>query len=83
MLGGHLFRFKLADDRMDLDLSADPRLDAERVIQDIDKWDITGSENFLFGRGFGITTDILTGPNGHLFVVSLTNGAVYEVFRRP
>lgn len=83
LLGGHLFRFKLTDDRMDLDLSADPRLDAERVIQDIDKWDITGSENFLFGRGFGITTDILTGPNGHLFVVSLTNGAVYEVFRRP
>lgn len=51
--------------------------------QNLDKWDITGSENFLFGKGFGITTGILTGPNGNLFVVSLTNGAVYEIFRRP
>ncbi|NIR32035.1 MAG: hypothetical protein GWN84_22565 [Gammaproteobacteria bacterium] len=40
-----------------------------------------GDEELLFGRGFGIGTDIRTGPNGNLFVVSLTGGAVYEVFR--
>lgn len=45
-----------------------------------DKWDITGSENLLFGKGFGITTDIQTGPNGHLFVVSLSKGAIFEIF---
>jgi len=84
LFDGHLYRFKLTSDRMDLDLSSDPELDNTRVIQDVDKWDITGSENFLFGKGFGITTDIQTGPNGNLFVVSLTNGAVYEIFRmRP
>ena len=83
LFDGHLYRFKLTPDRMDLDLSADLELNDSRVIEDIDKWDITGSENFLFGKGFGITTDILTGPNGNLFVVSLTNGAVYEIFRRP
>jgi len=27
-------------------------------------------------------TDIETGPNGNLFVVSLTQGTVYEIFRR-
>jgi len=36
----------------------------------------------LIGRDFGVTTDIETGPNGNLFVVSLTNGAVYEIFQR-
>lgn len=82
LLGGHLFRFKLTDDRMDLDLSGDSRL-ADRRAENNDKWDITGSESLLFGKGFGITTDIVTGPNGHLFVLSLTNGAVYEISRRP
>ncbi len=83
LMQGHLYRFKLTEDRMDLDLSSNPELDASRVIQDLDKWDLTGSENFLFGEGFGITTDIKTGPNGNLFVVSLTRGAVYEILRRP
>ena len=36
----------------------------------------------LFGTGFGVGTDIHTGPNGNLFVVSLTHGAIYEIFRR-
>lgn len=82
LLGGHLFRFKLTDDRMDLDLSGDPQL-AGRRAENNDKWDIIGSESLLFGKGFGITTDIQTVPNGHLYVVSLTQGAIYEIFRRP
>src|SRR2546425_949005 len=45
---------------------SDPRL-RDRVADNLDKWDITESESLLFGRGFGITTDIQTGPNGHLF----------------
>ena len=36
----------------------------------------------LFGQNFGIVTDIQTGPNGNLFVVSLSDGAIYEIFRR-
>jgi uncharacterized repeat protein (TIGR01451 family) len=83
LLQGHLYRFKLTDDRTDLDLSSDPDLDSSRVIQDIDKWDLTGSDRFLFGQGFGVTTDIKTAPNGNLFVVSPSRGAVYEILRRP
>jgi glucose/arabinose dehydrogenase len=79
LLDGQLFRLKLTRNRMDLDLSSNPLLNATRIIEDMDKWDITGSEDLLFGKGFGITTDIHTGPNGNLFVVSLTNGAVYEI----
>ena len=77
--GGYLFDFKLTADRSDLDLSADPRL-ADRVADNPDKFDITESESLLIGRDFGITTDIQTTPGGTVYVVSLSNGAVYEIF---
>jgi len=46
------------------------------------KFDITESESLLFGRDFGVATDFKTGPNGNLFVVSLDEGAVYEIAHR-
>jgi uncharacterized repeat protein (TIGR01451 family) len=79
LFDGHLFRLKLSPDRRDLDLTGV----GGRVIEAADKWDITGSESLLFGKGFGVTTDVLTGPNGNLFVVSLTKGAVYQIQRQP
>src|SRR5207302_2984741 len=77
--GGYLFRFQLTPER-DHIAFADPRL-TDLVADNTNKFDITESESLLFGSGFGIGTDIQTGPNGNLFVVSLSNGAVYEVFR--
>jgi len=59
----------------------DPRLE-DRVADNNAKNDITESESLLFGTDFGVGTDIETGPNGNLFVVSLSHGAVYEIFRR-
>jgi hypothetical protein len=47
----------------------------------LEKFDITESESLLFGTGFGVGTDIQTGPNGNLYVVSLTSGAIYEIYR--
>jgi hypothetical protein len=44
---------------------------------------LTESETLLFGRNFGVGTDIQTGRNGNLFVTSLSNGAIYEIARRP
>jgi glucose/arabinose dehydrogenase len=78
-LNGYLFRFKLNDDRTHLAFS-DPRL-ADLVADNTNKFDITESESLVFGAGFGIGTDIHTGPTGGLFVVSLSNGAVYEIYR--
>ena len=46
-------------------------------------FDQTESESLLIGKDFGITTDIQSGPNGNLFVVSLSNGAVYEIKSKP
>jgi hypothetical protein len=77
--GGYIFRFNLTGNRRKIAVD-DPRL-ADRVADNNAKFDITESESLLFGRDFGIGTDIQTGPNGNLFVVSLSNGAVYEVFR--
>lgn len=79
---GQLFRLKLTGNRTQIAVD-DPRLE-DRVADNHDKYDITESESLLFGTGFGIGTDIQTGPNGNLFVVSLSDGAVYEIFRsRP
>jgi aldose sugar dehydrogenase len=77
--GGHLFRFNLAGNRGDIAVD-DPRL-ADRVADNLAKFDVTESESLLFGTGFGVGTDIETGPNGNLYVVSLTNGKIYEIFR--
>jgi aldose sugar dehydrogenase len=78
--GGHLFRFSLTGNRRRIAVD-DPRLE-DRVADNIAKNDITESESLLFGSGFGVGTDIETGPNGNLFVVSLSQGVVYEIFRR-
>jgi hypothetical protein len=49
------------------------------VADNLEKFDGTESDRLVLGRGFGVTTDIQTGPNGHLYIVSLSNGAVYEI----
>jgi aldose sugar dehydrogenase len=77
--GGHLFRLNLTGNRQKIGVD-DPRL-ADRVADNIHKWEITESESLLFGRNFGVGTDVQTGPNGNLYVVSLSDNAVYEIFR--
>lgn len=78
--GGYLFHFNLTGNRRKIGVD-DPRLE-DRVADNLAKHEITESESLLIGRDFGVTTDIETGPNGNLFVVSLTQGAIYEIFRR-
>ena len=78
--GGYLFHFNLTGNRRKVAVD-DPRLE-DRVADNLAKHEITESESLLIGRNFGVVTDIETGPSGNLFVVSLSNGAVYEIFRR-
>ena len=77
--GGHLFRLNLTGNRRKIGVD-DPRLE-DRVADNLNKWEITESETLLFGRNFGVGTDVQTGPNGNLYVVSLSDGAIYEIFR--
>ena len=88
--GGFLWHLNLTGNRQKIGVD-DPRLE-DRVADNLDKPSATDpaanaraaveSESLLFGRNFGVSTDILTGPNGNLFVVSLSNGAIYEISRR-
>jgi glucose/arabinose dehydrogenase len=78
--GGQIWHFNLTGNRRAIAVD-DPRL-ADRVADNTGKFEITESETLLFGRNFGVGTDIETGPNGNLFVVSLSDGAIYEIFRR-
>jgi glucose/arabinose dehydrogenase len=78
--GGHLFRIELTRNRQEVEVN-DPRLQ-DGVADNVNKWEITESESLLFGRNFGVGTDVHTGPDGHLYIVSLTKGAVYEIHRR-
>jgi glucose/arabinose dehydrogenase len=87
--GGFLWHFNLTGNRRNIGVD-DPRLE-DRVADNLDKPSATDpganaqamveSESLLFGRNFGVVTDIKTGPNGNLFLVSLSNGAIYEIFR--
>ena len=78
LAGGYLFRFNLTGNRQKIGVD-DPRLE-DRVADNIAKFDPTESESLMFGRDFGISTDIHTGPNGSLFVVSLSMGSVFEIY---
>src|SRR6185503_11423989 len=81
LLNGFLYRFKFTSDRQHFSFT-DPRLN-DRVADNTDKFDQTESESLAIGRDFGVTTDIETGPNGNVFVVSLSKGAVYEIKSKP
>ncbi len=78
--GGYLFHFNLTGNHRKIGVD-DPRLE-DRVADNLAKHDVTESESLLIGKNFGVSTDIQTGPNGNLYVVSLSNGAVYEIHRR-
>ena len=77
--GGHLFHFNLTGNRRKIGVD-DPRLE-DRVADNLCKFDLTESESLLIGRNFGTVTDIVTGPNGNLFVVSIDKSSVFEIFR--
>jgi glucose/arabinose dehydrogenase len=80
LLNGQLFRFNLTGNRKKIAVD-DPRLE-DRVADNLTKYDVTESESLVFGTDFGIATDIKTGPNGNLYVLSLSLGAIYEIFRK-
>jgi glucose/arabinose dehydrogenase len=78
--GGYLFHFNLTGNRRKIGVD-DPRLN-DMVADNLAKHEITESESLLAGRNFGVVTDIEAGPNGNLFVVSISSGAIYEIHRR-
>jgi glucose/arabinose dehydrogenase len=64
---GDLYFFKLNEDRTGLDVS-DPILDSESEI-----------DSHILGDGFGSITDIETGLDGKMYIVSLMEGIIYTI----
>jgi aldose sugar dehydrogenase len=79
LAGGYLFRMRLTPNRQRIAWS-DPAV-ADLVADNSAKFDGAESESLMFGSGFGVGTDIQTGPRGNLFVVSTSSGNVYEIYR--
>ena len=69
---GNLYRFELNEDRTDFKLNA-PGLD-DHVVDNDEELD-----SILFGQGFGGITDIKTGPDGLLYVLSFGDGMIYRI----
>ena len=80
LFSGHIFRMEIAGNRRTVGVD-DPRIE-DRVADNLGKFEATESESLVWGQNFGLTTDILQGPNGNLFVLSNTRGALYEIHRR-
>ena len=78
--GGSIYRVRLNGNRKKLDLS-DPKL-AEGVVDNTVKFGVEESESIIVGEGFGTTPDIRQGPDGNLYVVSITDQAIYKISRQ-
>jgi hypothetical protein len=79
LAGGYLFRLQLTGNRQKIAVD-DPRLE-DRVADNANKFNITESESLLFGMNFGVSTDIQTGRDGNVYVVSLTKNSVFRISR--
>jgi len=77
---GHLYRFRLNGGRTRL-VFDDPRL-ADGVADNLARDDsVTEGEEILFGMNFGIVTDIHTGADGSLYLVSPSGGSILRISR--
>jgi hypothetical protein len=75
-------RFQFNADRTEFALPDDPDIRG-KVAENHHKNDGTGSRQLLIGTDFGLVTDIQTGPNGNLYVISISPyRTIYEIYRR-
>ena len=71
-IGGHIYKFKLNEDR-------DGFIFGDQSLDDLIFNEGDNIEDILFGEGFGCITDIKFN-DGKMYVVSLSSGTIYEIF---
>ncbi len=69
---GNLYRFQLNDNRNGFVFKS-PQL-ADKVVDYGESMD-----EIIFGTGFGCISDVISGPDGLLYIVSLSDGAIYRI----
>jgi glucose/arabinose dehydrogenase len=67
----YLYNFNLIEDRTRLDLNGEL---ADKVANNNKELDA-----LVFGKGFGVATDIREGPDGYLYVLSHIHGNLYRI----
>jgi glucose/arabinose dehydrogenase len=72
--GGNLYFFQVNDQRNDLNLDEFGSPLSDRVVDDNQEF-----AAIIFGTGFGGITDIHTGPDGFLYILSIGDGAIYKI----
>jgi glucose/arabinose dehydrogenase len=77
---GQLFKFPLNEERTGFDFNSKHLQDLVVNYVEIDgQKDFESMDEILFGAGFGCLTDIEFGPDGYLYLVSLTDNTIYRV----
>ena len=71
--GGNIYHFKLNKHRTGLMLNSSSVL-ADKIANTPQE-----TQDILFGEGFGGITDIEVGPDGYMYVVSISDGAIYRI----
>jgi glucose/arabinose dehydrogenase len=74
---GNLYFLSLDQQREDLDINLYPEELHDRVIDDDRE-----SSSIIFGTGFGGISDIETGPDGALYILSLKDESIYKIFKK-
>lgn len=72
--GGNLYFFRVNDQRNDLRLDEFGSALSDRVVDNNQEF-----APLIFGTGFGRITDIKTGPDGFLYILSISDGAIYRI----
>ena len=70
---GHIYRFELNSQRNDIAL---PQILANRLIQNPIN---VGAQNVIFASGLGGVTDLTVGPDGYLYIVSISEGKIFRI----
>jgi aldose sugar dehydrogenase len=73
---GNIYEFKLNDERNKL-------IFKNKGLQDNVLNNIDSMSELIFGTGFGCITDLKFGPNGELYIVSLTEGKIFRIIPIP
>ena len=72
--GASIYHFKLNKNRTDLMLNSSSSVLADKIANTPQE-----TRDIIFGQGFGAITDIQVGPDGYLYVVSISKGTIYRI----
>ena len=81
---GHLFKFKLNEERTQLVFDTPNLQDriANFTTLESGEKDFEPLDEIVFGTGFGCITDVDMGPDGSIYVTSITDNTIYRILSK-